>query len=242
MSLCERKNSTPPTRGRGLRRYACGVGDLIASAAARYAEENTSPFEGPLAAAAAWTQTNTRTPEMTSGLAEARLLEALITVAGARHVLEIGTFTGVGALAMAAAMPADGRVTTLEVDEEVAAVARRHIDGSPDGHRVELIVGDALQTIPSLEGPFDLVYIDAWKADYPAYYDAVFPKLAQRGVIVADNMFRDGAALDVTAQDAGTAGIREFARRVQQDERAHNVLLTIGDGVMLAWRRPGSDR
>lgn len=177
---------------------------------------------------------------MMSGLAEARLLEGLIVAGGARHVLEIGTFTGVGALTMAAALPANGRVTTLEIDEGIAAMARSHFDASPNGHCIELIVGDALETIAGLEGPFDLVYIDAWKADYPAYYDAVLPKLADRGVIVADNLFRDGAALDPTAEDDGTVGIREYARRVQQDERVHNVLLTIGDGVMLAWRRPSS--
>ena len=124
---------------------------------------------------------------------------------------------------------------------DIAAVARGHIDASPVGARVELIVGDALATIAGLDGPFDLVYIDAWKADYPAYYDAILPKLAERGVVVADNLFRDGAALDVTAEDEGTVGIREFARRVQQDTRVHNVLLTIGDGVMLAWRRQAGE-
>jgi caffeoyl-CoA O-methyltransferase len=179
---------------------------------------------------------------MMSGLAEARLLEALIVVGGARHVLEIGTFTGVGALAMAAALPADGRVSTLEADEQIADVARRHFEASPVGGRIELIVGDALETIGGLEGPFDLVYIDAWKADYPAYYDAVLPKLAERGVIVADNLFRGGGALDAATTDENTVGIREFARRVQDDERMHNVLLTIGDGVMLAWRRPAGPR
>ena len=214
----------------------------MASAAARYAKDNTSPFEDQIAAAAAWTQGNTPAPGMMSGLAEARLLEALIVAGGARHVLEIGTFTGVGALAIAAALPADGRVTTVEVDQDIAAVARRHIDASPNGRRVELIVGDALETIVGLQGPFDVVYIDAWKADYPAYFDAVLPKLAESGVIVADNLFRDGAALDPTAEDGGTIGIREFARRVQQDERVHNVLLTIGDGVMLAWRRTAGER
>jgi caffeoyl-CoA O-methyltransferase len=218
------------------------VNDLVRSAAVTYAEEHTSPFDGQLADAAVWTQGNTVAPGMMSGLAEARLLEALIVVGGARDVLEIGTFTGVGALTMAAALPAEGRVTTLEVDQDIAAVARRHIDASPHGRRIELIVGDALETIAGLEGPFDLVYIDAWKADYPAYYDAVLPKLAERGVIVADNLFRGGAALEVTAEDDGTVGIREFARRVQDDERVHNVLLTIGDGVMLAWRHPASAR
>jgi caffeoyl-CoA O-methyltransferase len=213
------------------------VDELVAPAAERYAEEHTSSFGALLDDAVAWTRENTSEPQMMSGLAEARLLEALIVVGGARRVLEIGTFTGVGALTMAAALPEGGRVTTLEVDAENAAIARRHIDASPFGHRVELIVGDALETIASLDGPFDLVWMDALKSEYPAYYDAVVPKLSQRGVIVADNLFRAGAALDATVNDAGTVGIREFARRVQGDERVHNVLLTIGDGVMLAWRR-----
>jgi caffeoyl-CoA O-methyltransferase len=213
------------------------VDELVAPAAERYAEEHTSSFGALLDDAVAWTRENTSEPQMMSGLAEARLLEALIVVGGARVVLEIGTFTGVGALTMAAALPEGGRVTTLEVDAENAAIARRHIDASPFGHRVELIVGDALETIASLDGPFDLVWMDALKSEYPAYYDAVVPKLSQRGVIVADNLFRAGATLDATVNDAGTVGIREFARRVQGDERVHNVLLTIGDGVMLAWRR-----
>ncbi len=214
------------------------MSELVAPEAVSYADAHTSPFDGPLAAAVAWTQANTDSPGMMSGLAEARLLEALIVVGGARHVLEIGAFTGVGALTMAAALPADGRVTTLEVDPEIASVAGRHFEASPHGSRIELLVGDALETIAGLEGPFDLVYIDAWKADYPAYYDAVLPKLTERGVIVADNLFRNQTVLDPANTNEGTVGLREFARRVQEDERVHNVLLTIGDGVMLTWRRP----
>ena len=179
---------------------------------------------------------------MMSGLLEARLLELLIVASGARRVLEIGTFTGVGALTMAAALPPDGRVTTLEVNEESAAVARRHIEASPHGGRVKLIVGDALETIADLPGPFDLVYIDAWKSDYPAYYGAILPKLAERGVLVADNLFLGGSAFDESATGTAGAAIREFARTVQNDERVHNVLLTIGDGVMLAWHRPAAER
>jgi caffeoyl-CoA O-methyltransferase len=212
--------------------------DLVTPAAARYAEDHTTAPVGALAEVAAWTQANTSTPQMMSGVPEARLLEALIVAGGARHVLEVGTFTGYGALAMAAALPPDGRVTTIEVDEANAAVARRHIDASPHGDRVHLIVADALPTIAGLEGPFDLVYIDAWKSDYPAYYDAVLPKLAPRGVIVADNLFRAGRAFDPTVDDESTTGIREFARRVQEDDRVHNVLLTVGDGMMLVWHAP----
>ncbi|MFZ0042315.1 MAG: O-methyltransferase [Solirubrobacteraceae bacterium] len=212
--------------------------ELISAAAERYAQEHTSPFTGAVEAAAGWTQERTSAPGMMSGLAEARLLEALIVTGAARRVLEIGTFTGVGTLTMAAALPEGGRVTTLEVDEERAAAAREHFTQSPHGDRIELIVGEALQTIAGLEGPFDLVYVDAWKQDYPAYYDAVLPKLADRGVIVADNLFRDGAVLESGSHSPGTAAMLEFADRVQSDETMHNVLLTIGDGVMLAWRRP----
>ncbi len=211
---------------------------LIDSTAEGYAEDHTTPLQGAHAAAAAWTRESTPSPGMMSGLAEARLLEALIVLGGARRVLEIGTFTAVGTIAMAAALSDGGRVITLERDPDTAAAARRHIDASGHAERIELIVGDALQTIPQVDEPLDLVYIDAWKADYPAYLDAVLPKLAPRGMIVADNLFRDGRALDPSATDEGTTGIREFARRVQQDTRLHNVLLTIGDGVMLAWHAP----
>ena len=215
------------------------MADLISRQAEEYAAAHTTQFDGALAAAAQWTQDNSSVPQMMAGVAEARLLEMLIAATAAKRVLEIGTFTGVGALGMAAALPPGGRLTTLEVDPDNAAAARRHFEASPYGDRIELIEGDALQTLAELEGPFDLVWIDAWKADYPAYYDAVFPKLAERGVIVADNLFRGGGAMDASDTDPGMIGIREYARRVQDDDRVNNVLLTIGDGVMVAWRRPG---
>ncbi len=213
--------------------------ELIASAAQDYVDAHTTPPAGELAAVAAWTQSSTSAPQMMSGVPEARLLEALIVASGATRVLEIGTFTGFGALAMAAAVPPGGRVITLEVDPETADQARRHIDSSPVGDRIDLYVGDALQTLATIDGPFDLVYIDAWKSDYPAYYDLVVPKLADRGVIVADNLFRGGDALDPDTSDEGTLGIREFAARVHADERMHNVLLSVGDGLLLAWRASG---
>ena len=217
------------------------MAELIASEAESYAAQHTSPLSDVVSEIAARTRAGQRSAQMMSGLAEARLLEALIIVGGARRVLEIGTFTGVGAVSMAAALPADGQVTTLEVDADTAAAARRNIDDSGYGDRIELIVGDALQTLDRLEGPFDLVYIDAWKYDYPAYYDRVLPKLAERGVIVADNLFQSGRAFDDDADDDSSRGIRAFARQVTDDERVHNVLLTIGDGVMVIWRHGHAD-
>ncbi len=212
--------------------------ELISAAAEDFAAAHTTPFVGALAAASEWTRANTSSPGMMAGVPEARLLEALIVVSGARMVLELGTFTGVGTLAMAAALPSGGRVVTLELDAEHAAVARRHIAASGMADRIELIEGDARQTLPSLAGPFDLVWIDAWKADYPHYLDLVLPKLAARGIVVADNVFRAGAALPPARDDDGTSGMLDFARRVQEDDRLHNVLLTVGDGVLLAWPAP----
>ena len=210
--------------------------DLIAPGAAAYAAQNTTPFDAVVGAIATSTRASQPHAEMMSGLAEAHLLEALLIVGAARRVLEIGTFVGLGAVSMAAALPPDGRVTTLEVNPETAAIARRNIDESGYGDRIELIVGDALQTLDRLEGPFDLIYIDAWKNDYPAYYDRVLPKLAERGVIVCDNMLQSGRAFDASADDAGTRGVRTLAQQVNDDPRVHNVLLTIGDGVMMIWR------
>jgi predicted O-methyltransferase YrrM len=210
----------------------------ISAAAEDFAAAHTTPFDGALAAASDWTRDNTPWPDMMAGLPEARLLEALIVVSGARSVLELGTFTGVGALSMAAALPAGGSVVTLEHDPDNAAVARRHIAASPLGDRIELIEGDARETLPRLPGPFDVVWIDAWKADYPRYLDLVLPKLAPRGILVADNLFRDGATLSPAADDEATRGVRDFARRVQEHERLHNVLLTVGDGLLLAWPAP----
>ena len=188
------------------------MADLISSDAEAFADAHTTPLAGEAAGIAAWTAANTASPGMMSGLVEARLLEMLVVATGARHVLEVGTFTGVGTLTMAAALADGGRVTTLERDEAMAAVARRHFAESPYGERIELIVGDAVQTIAQLDGPFDLVYIDAAKVQYPDYYEGVLPKLAPRGVIVADNLFRAGATLDPSHTDANTEGMRTFAQ------------------------------
>lgn len=211
---------------------------LIDPAAVAFAADHTTPFAGPLADAAVWTARNTAYPQMMAGLPEARLLEALIVIGGARRVLEVGTFTGVGALTMAAAVGEHGRVVTLEVDVETAEVARRHFAADPAGDRIELVVGPALESLQRLHGPFDLAWIDAAKSEYPAYFEAIVDKLSARGVIVADNLFRDGDTLDRASADAGTVAMRTFAARVQEDGRVDNVLLTVGDGMLLAWRKP----
>jgi caffeoyl-CoA O-methyltransferase len=203
---------------------------------ADYAESHTTPPEGLLAEVAAATRETMPTPQMISGIAESRLLEALIVISGAHRVLEIGTFTGFGALSMAAALPAGGELTTIEFDGATADIARQNIERSAHADRIKLIVGDARDEVRRLDGPFDLVYIDAWKPDYVTYYEAVLPKLAPRGVIVADNVLYSGMVVDPDTEDDSARALAAFNEHVQADDRVRNVLLTIGDGYMLAWR------
>jgi caffeoyl-CoA O-methyltransferase len=209
--------------------------DMIDPAIERYAAEHTTPPPPHLAGVAAVTRERTQTPQMRSGLVEARLLEGLVVATGATRVLEIGTFTGYGALAIAARLPADGRVITIESDEEYAALARDHIAASPDAAKIDLRVADARELVPALDGPLDLVFVDAWKPDYAHYYEAVLPKLADRGLIVCDNVLWSGAVLDEDDDSENTRALRAFNDQVQADARVSNALLTVGDGLLLIW-------
>jgi caffeoyl-CoA O-methyltransferase len=194
-----------------------------------YALEHTSPLERGLERVAAATREQTDAPQMMSGLVEARLLQMLVRLARATRVLEVGTFTGLGALAMAEALQPQGTVTTLEADPDNAELARAHFAAHPLGTRVELLTGDALQLLTTLPGPFDLAYVDAWKSDYPAYYELVLPLLAPGAIMVFDNALHGGRALE--EHDP----VGAFNDMVQADDRVDNALLTIGDGVLLVW-------
>jgi caffeoyl-CoA O-methyltransferase len=190
-----------------------------------------------VAALRAETESTVPVPQMAGGRVEAKLLEGLVVASGARHVLEIGTFTGVSAISMAERLPADGELVTLEIDAQMAEIARRHIDASPHGDRIRLVLGDALDSLAELDGPFDLVFLDAWKRDYIVYYEAVLPKLSDRGLIVADNVLWGGAALDPAGGDGEAAAVAAFAEHVQTDPRVDNALLTIADGLLVIWKR-----
>jgi caffeoyl-CoA O-methyltransferase len=168
------------------------------------------------------------------GTVEGRFLEFLAHMTRARRILEIGMFTGYSALSMAQGMPEDGRIITCDVDPEAERIARRHFDASPYADRIEIRMGPALETVSTLEGPFDLVFIDADKTNYRNYFEAVLPKLAEGGVIAVDNVLWSGRVLDVAANDdADTRAIAEFNTAVRNDPRVECVLLTIRDGVTL---------
>jgi caffeoyl-CoA O-methyltransferase len=172
---------------------------------------------------------------MIVGAVEGRLLSLLVAVSGASRVLEIGTFTGYSAIAMAEALPAGGRVTTLEVNPEHAAVAASLVEAAGVADRVEIVLGPAIESVRGLEGPFDLVFIDADKPSYPDYFEAVVPLVRPGGLIVADNVLWSGQVLD-EPDDADTAALRVFNDLVLHDPRVECAMLTIRDGVTLIRR------
>jgi caffeoyl-CoA O-methyltransferase len=205
---------------------------IIDPAVERYAHDRTRPESPLLAELAEETRRTRRDAGMLTGRLEGRLLQFLARMVDARRVLEIGMFTGYSALTLAEALPADGRVITCDVDPEVAAVARRFHSRSPHGAKIEIRLAPALETIAALDGPFDLVFIDADKANYLRYYEAVVPKVRSGGLIAVDNTLWSGRVLEPQDEDSRT--IDALNRRMTDDPRVDNVLLTVRDGVHLA--------
>jgi caffeoyl-CoA O-methyltransferase len=200
-----------------------------------YAEEHSTAPDPLLAELAEETRATMSAPQMLTGPIEGRFLELLVHASGARRILEIGTFTGYSALSMAAALPPGGRIDTLDIDPRHAEVAQRYFDRSPHGHLITLHLGPALETLAKLDGEFDLVFVDADKANYDAYVEAVLPRLSERGLIAIDNTLWSGRVLD--PQDDDSRAIAALNDKLAADERVVVVQLTVRDGVTLVRRR-----
>lgn len=210
--------------------------DIVAPEIEAYAEQWTTPL--PPLIDELVRETKASFPErfeMLSGPVEGQYLQMLVAARGARRVLEIGTFTGFSALMMAGGMPEDGELITLELGPRVSAFARSYFERSPDGAKIRLIEGPAEESLRDLSGPFDFVFIDANKNGYAAYYDAVLPMLAVRGLIAVDNVLWSGEVLDPQEDDARS--IADFNEKVATDERVVQVVTTVRDGVMLIRKR-----
>ena len=197
-----------------------------------YAEEHTTPVADLFERLAEETRAKTTAPQMMVGRIEGQFLATLVRLRGARRILELGTFTGYSSISMASALPPDGRIITCDVDPEATAIARRYMDESGYGDKIEIRLGPALETIATLEGPFDLVFIDADKPNYLAYYEAVLPLLAENGLIIADNVLWSGRVVEDDG-DESTRAIKEFNEHVRADSRVVSVLLTVRDGMTL---------
>jgi caffeoyl-CoA O-methyltransferase len=207
---------------------------LVSTEVERYAIEHTSPLPPYLQELTRVTQEKMEAPKMLVGPVEGMLLQLLVWATDARRVLEIGTFTGFSAQMMAAALPEDGVLITCDIDPKAAKVAREYFEKSPHGHKIELRMGQALETLRSLDGPFDLVFIDADKESYIAYYDRAMEMLSPRGIIAVDNVLWGGRVLSPVSES--DHAIARFNSHVRQDPRVRHVLLPVRDGVMLVRR------
>lgn len=174
-------------------------------------------------------------PNMQVGRIEGAFLRMLVRLSRAQRVLELGMFTGYSALCMAAGLPDDGELVTCDVDPKAEEIAKRYFARSPHGKKIHVRMGPALETIRTLKGPIDLVFIDADKESYPAYYDAVFPLVRPGGLIVADNALWSGRVLD--PQSDSDRAIVAYDQKVSRDPRVEKVMLTVRDGMFLAQKK-----
>lgn len=211
------------------------MNDFIDSAVEQFARDHTEPESELHVRLREETYRVMDRPQMQVDVIEGRFLKMLVRLAGARTILEVGTFTGYSALMMAEGLPDDGRLITCEVDPKAEAIARRYFSESQHGRKITLRMGPALETIKTLSGPLDLVFIDADKANYSNYYEASLPLLKPGGLIVADNVLWSGKVLD--PKDDDDHAIVAFDKMVQSDRRVENVCLTVRDGMMLARKR-----
>jgi caffeoyl-CoA O-methyltransferase len=207
----------------------------IDEAIERYAEEHSTPPLELFERLAEETRATQNAPQMMVGQLEGAFLSFVVGLKQPRLVLEIGTFTGWSSIAMASSLPAGGKLITCDVNEETTAIAKRYAEEAGVADRIEYRLGPATETLATLDGPFDLAFIDADKPGYVDYYEAVLPKLAENGVILADNTLAGGDVLDPNGEMS--IAIHRFNEHVRADTRVECVLLTVRDGITLIRRR-----
>lgn len=201
----------------------------------QYAFRNTRAENDLLQALAERTEQDMSDPQMLTGRVQGRLLKLLVQLSRPRLVLEVGTFTGYSALSMAEGLGPEGRVVTCEIDPLAQKVAQEAFDASPVGERIEIRMGPALETIRSLDEAVDLSFIDADKEHYPEYYEAIVERTRPGGLLILDNMLWSGKVLD--PRDEISRILDALNRRIAEDDRVENVLLTVRDGVQVVRKR-----
>lgn len=207
---------------------------LIDPAIERYIHDHTRARPALFDELREVTYASMQDPQMQVGRVEGALLKLLIAASGAKHAVEIGTFTGYSALSIAEGLPDDGTLITCDIDPEAARVAQSFFDKSPHGKKISLRLGDALETLRALpkSTSVDFAFIDADKERYVDYYEEILPRLRKNGIIAADNALWSGSVVDPQTESA--KAIARFNDHVLADPRVENVLLSVRDGLMLA--------
>lgn len=174
-------------------------------------------------------------PRMLSGHYQGRLLALISKLCAPQHILEIGTYTGYSAVCLAEGLPSDGRLTTIEVNEELSGLQQRFWSQSPYQSKIKAIVGDALDIIPELEECYDLVFIDAKKANYTKYLEAVIPKLNDGCLLLSDNILWSGKVVEpISVNDKATQELVRYNQLLTDDPRFEQVILPVRDGLSMA--------
>ncbi len=174
-------------------------------------------------------------PRMLSGHLQGKVLKMLTQMINPRNVLELGTYTGYSAISIALGLSETSKIYTIDIDDEIEDFASKYIEKSGLKNKIEFIVGNALELIPTLDKEFQMVFIDAEKNEYLQYYNAIFDKVSSGGYIIADNVLWSGKVVEknIKSNDHFTKGIIEFNKFIQSDNRVENVLFPIRDGLMI---------
>lgn len=177
-------------------------------------------------------------PRMLSGHLQGRILKMFCRMLAPRRVLEIGTYTGYATLCMAEGLPEDSLIHSIEINDEMEDFIQKYLSRSPDKEKIKVHFGDAMEVIPTLDETFDLIFIDADKRLYSDYYDLVFPKVREGGLILADNTLWDGKVLEEpVSSDKQTIGILAFNEKIKNDPRVEKVILPLRDGLTMIWKK-----
>lgn len=197
-----------------------------------YIEAHTRPAGEHLESLERETYQKVLMPRMVSGHLQGQVLRMLSLMIRPKRILEIGTFTGYSAICMADGLAEDGRLITLDINEELEAMVKKYIGASTHAAKIDYRLGDATQIIPTLNETWDLVFIDADKENYARYFDMVIGSVRPGGFIIADNVLWSGKVLQ-DKMDKDTRAIADFNDKVQADPRVENVLFAIRDGLMV---------
>jgi caffeoyl-CoA O-methyltransferase len=212
--------------------------DVVAKEAEEYAADHTTPMSPLLEEIEQYTLTRTSRPSMLTGRVEGRFLKLMVQLSGAREVVEVGTFTGYSALAMAEALPDDGKILTIENNPHYAKIAQDFFNRSASGTKITLRIGEALEILRTLPGgTADFVFIDADKQNYSAYYKESIRILRNGGLILADNALWYGRIFD--PRDDESRAMAEFNESVRADDQVEKLFLTVRDGIYLIRKRVG---
>ncbi len=177
-------------------------------------------------------------PRMLSGHFQGRLLSMISKLFSPENVLEIGTYTAYSTLCLLEGLKENGKITTIDINEELEDIVRKYIDKANAVEKIDYRIGDALEIIPSLNKTFDLVFIDADKSNYINYYNLVFDKVKSGGFILTDNVLWSGKVIqELKSDDLDTKIILEFNEMVKNDDRVETILLPIRDGLMLTRKK-----